>query len=95
MRPRDRLAERPRRGVRLAHQLQTESKLFRHLLYTEFNEFATGEIEAGQMNQGEPVPKDMKPRRAGRLIGPAVMSWQSTEVVDGRHDHQSGTCARG
>ena len=28
-------------------QLQTESKLFRHLLYTEFNEFAGGEIEAG------------------------------------------------
>ncbi len=28
--------------------LQNESKLYRHLLYTEFNEFATGEIEAGQ-----------------------------------------------
>jgi ATP-binding cassette subfamily B protein len=37
--------------------LQTESKLFRHLLYTEFNEFATGEIEAGQIYQGEPAPK--------------------------------------
>ena len=35
------------------HQLQSESKLFRHLLYTEFNEFASGEIEAGQMYQGE------------------------------------------
>jgi ATP-binding cassette, subfamily B, bacterial len=31
-------------------QLQSESKLFRHLQYVEFNQFATGEIEAGQMN---------------------------------------------
>jgi ABC-type multidrug transport system fused ATPase/permease subunit len=31
-------------------QLQTESKLFRHIQYLEFNQFATGEIEAGQMN---------------------------------------------
>ncbi len=31
-------------------QLQSESKLFRHLQYLEFNQFATGEIEAGQMN---------------------------------------------
>jgi ABC-type multidrug transport system fused ATPase/permease subunit len=31
-------------------QLQTESKLYRHLQYVEFNQFATGEIEAGQMN---------------------------------------------
>jgi ATP-binding cassette subfamily B protein len=31
-------------------QLQTESKLFRHLQYVEFNQFATGEIEAGQMS---------------------------------------------
>jgi ABC-type multidrug transport system fused ATPase/permease subunit len=31
-------------------QLQNESKLFRHLQYLEFNQFATGEIEAGQMN---------------------------------------------
>ena len=38
-------------------QLQSESKLFRHLLYSEFNEFASGEIEAGQMYQGEPVRK--------------------------------------
>jgi ABC-type multidrug transport system fused ATPase/permease subunit len=30
-------------------QLQAESKLFRHLQYVEFNQFATGEIEAGQM----------------------------------------------
>jgi len=29
--------------------LQTESKLYRHLQYVEFNQFATGEIEAGQM----------------------------------------------
>jgi len=38
-------------------QLQSESKLFRHLLYIEFNEYASGEIEAGQMYQGEPVRK--------------------------------------
>jgi ABC-type multidrug transport system fused ATPase/permease subunit len=31
-------------------ELQNESKLFRHLQYLEFNQFATGEIEAGQMN---------------------------------------------
>jgi ABC-type multidrug transport system fused ATPase/permease subunit len=31
-------------------QLQNESKLYRHLQYVEFNQFATGEIEAGQMN---------------------------------------------
>ncbi len=31
-------------------QLQAESKLYRHLIYTEFNEYATGEVEAGQMN---------------------------------------------
>jgi ABC-type multidrug transport system fused ATPase/permease subunit len=31
-------------------QLQNDSKLFRHLQYVEFNQFATGEIEAGQMN---------------------------------------------
>jgi ATP-binding cassette, subfamily B, bacterial len=30
-------------------QLEKESKLFRHLQYLEFNQFATGEIEAGQM----------------------------------------------
>ncbi len=34
-------------------QLQSENKLFRHLQYVEFNQFATGEIEAGQMNAGE------------------------------------------
>jgi len=39
------------------HQLQNESKLFRHLLYIEFNELAGGEIEAGQMEHGEPVRK--------------------------------------
>ena len=38
-------------------QLQTESKLLRHLLYTEFNELVGGEIEAGQMNHGEAVRK--------------------------------------
>lgn len=31
-------------------ELQAQSKLFRHLQYVEFNQFATGEIEAGQMN---------------------------------------------
>ena len=31
-------------------ELQTDSKLFRHIQYLEFNQFATGEIEAGQMN---------------------------------------------
>ncbi len=36
-------------------QLQADSKLFRHLIYTEFNEFATGEIEAGQIGHGEAV----------------------------------------
>lgn len=30
--------------------LQSQSKLFRHLQYVEFNQFATGEIEAGQMS---------------------------------------------
>jgi ATP-binding cassette subfamily B protein len=30
-------------------QLQSESKLFRHLIYTEFNEYAAGEIEAGHL----------------------------------------------
>jgi ATP-binding cassette, subfamily B, bacterial len=38
-------------------QLQSESKLYRHLLYTEFNEFATGEIEAGQIADGETLRK--------------------------------------
>jgi ABC-type multidrug transport system fused ATPase/permease subunit len=36
-------------------QLQNESKLYRHLLYTEFNEFATVELEAGQIAHNEPV----------------------------------------
>jgi ATP-binding cassette subfamily B protein len=31
-------------------ELQSESKLYRHLQYVEFNQFATGDIEAGQMN---------------------------------------------
>jgi ABC-type multidrug transport system fused ATPase/permease subunit len=33
-------------------QLQSDSKLFRHLQYMEFNQFATGEMEAGQMAAG-------------------------------------------
>ena len=41
VRPRDRPAQRPRRGRRARrHSFRAESKLFRHLLYTEFNEFA-------------------------------------------------------
>ena len=31
-------------------QLQTESKLYRHILYMQFNEYATGEIEAVQLS---------------------------------------------
>jgi len=31
-------------------QLQTESKLYRHLLYMEFNEFISGELEAVQLS---------------------------------------------
>ena len=38
-------------------QLQNESKLYRHLVYTEFNEYATGEVEAGQMNHDEALRK--------------------------------------
>jgi ATP-binding cassette, subfamily B, bacterial len=38
-------------------QLQAESKLYRHLLYTEFNEYVTGEIEAGLLGQAEAVRK--------------------------------------
>lgn len=33
--------------------LQAESKLYRHLLYTEFNEYVTGEIEGGSVLQPE------------------------------------------
>lgn len=36
-------------GFATPSKLQAESKLFRHILYTEFNEYATGEIEAGQV----------------------------------------------
>jgi ABC-type multidrug transport system fused ATPase/permease subunit len=38
-------------------QLHAESKLFRHILYVEFNEFATGEIEAGPMYASSSVQK--------------------------------------
>jgi hypothetical protein len=31
-------------------KLQAESKMFRHLVYTEFNQFASGEIEAGLLH---------------------------------------------
>jgi len=34
----------------MPRKLQGESKLYRHLQYVEFNQFATGDIEAGQMN---------------------------------------------
>jgi len=37
-------------AVGTPRQLQGENKLFRHIQYLEFNQFATGEIEAGQMN---------------------------------------------
>ena len=30
-------------------EVKGESKLYRHLQYVEFNQFAAGEIEAGQM----------------------------------------------
>ncbi|CAN5683491.1 N/A [soil metagenome] len=33
-----------------ARELQAESKIFRHLQYLEFNQFAAGGVEAGQMN---------------------------------------------
>jgi ABC-type multidrug transport system fused ATPase/permease subunit len=35
--------------------LQNESKLYRHVIYTEFNEFATGEAESAQLSHAEPV----------------------------------------
>ncbi len=38
-------------------QVAADSKLLRHLLYAEFNEYASGEMEAGQMQFAEPVPK--------------------------------------
>ena len=36
-------------GFATPSKLQAENKLFRHILYTEFNEYATGDIEAGQV----------------------------------------------
>ena len=42
-------------------QLQTESKLYRHLLYTEFNEYATGEIEGVPMNNAEAIARAARP----------------------------------
>ena len=53
-------------------RLQAESKLFRHILYTEFNEYATGEIEAGQVS----------------ACPASILSPASEEVVDPRRDHQ-------
>ena len=47
-------------------QLQAESKLYRHLQYIEFNEFATGEIEAGQMIEPR---RSRSARRSALLIG--------------------------
>jgi ATP-binding cassette, subfamily B, bacterial len=38
-------------------KLLADSKMFRHLAYSEFNEFASGEIEAGLLNQIEPARK--------------------------------------
>jgi ABC-type multidrug transport system fused ATPase/permease subunit len=37
--------------------LQAESKLYRHILYTEFNEYVAGEIEAGLLGQAEALRK--------------------------------------
>jgi ABC-type multidrug transport system fused ATPase/permease subunit len=34
-------------------ELHNESKLYRHVVYTEFNEYATGEVEGGPMNHAE------------------------------------------
>ena len=38
-------------------KLMADSKMFRHLVYSEFNEFASGEIEAGVLHQIEPARK--------------------------------------
>ncbi|MFO0951563.1 MAG: ABC transporter ATP-binding protein [Isosphaeraceae bacterium] len=39
-------------------QLQNDSKLFRHIQYVEFNQFATGEMETGQMGElSGPLPQ--------------------------------------
>jgi ABC-type multidrug transport system fused ATPase/permease subunit len=38
-------------------KLQNESKIFRHLIYSEFNEFSSGEVEAGLIYHNEPVRK--------------------------------------
>jgi ABC-type multidrug transport system fused ATPase/permease subunit len=35
--------------------LQNESKLYRHVIYTEFSEFATGEVESAPLSHAEPV----------------------------------------
>ena len=56
--------------------LQNESKLYRHLLYIEFNEFATGEIEAGQMNHDEAL----------RKTAASVSAAPSSGEVARRHD---------
>ncbi len=37
--------------------LQNESKLFRHLVYDEFNEYVTGEADSGQMEHAEGLRK--------------------------------------
>ena len=75
-------------------QLQTESKLFRHLLYTEFNEFAAGEIEAGQLSR---VSHHRKPHE---IAGPVAlglltlhgvqMNSLAIKIVDCRCDHEFG-----
>ena len=39
-------------------QLQNESKLYRHLIYGEFNEYATGgDVDSGQVNHAETLRK--------------------------------------
>jgi ABC-type multidrug transport system fused ATPase/permease subunit len=39
------------------NQLQNESKLYRHVLYTEFNEFVTGEADSSPLHPAEALRK--------------------------------------
>ena len=59
VRPCHRPAQRPGRGRRARrHSFRPRASCSATCIYTEFNEFATGEIEAGQMNHGEAAPQD-------------------------------------
>ena len=80
-------------------QLQTESKLFRHLRYTEFNEFAAGEIEAGQIYQAN---RSAKPHDACQPACPPMqVGRRALELGDQKYSStvgvmtSSGTWARG